>query len=165
MPKQTEKGVNPAEIKKHLEALTGQKIDIPEAQLINLWFPTGVHDFADGVTAWRSIIALFPRRCQDSSLLDASGTSSTDANGKRTFLLSDVICLPQARLLAEPSTVLATPRSTSPFYVTTEHMIVNPNTYNSDVQITVYAWDKGGNAAPNVTFDWRCRVVSLPVIG
>jgi hypothetical protein len=27
------------------------------------------------------------------------------------------------------------------------------------------AWDAKGAAAPNVTFDWRCRVVSNQIIG
>ncbi|HEX5411132.1 MAG TPA: hypothetical protein VFZ27_04655 [Terriglobia bacterium] len=164
MAKESQKNISPKEVKKHLEAAAGREIDIPADRLINLWYPTGVHDYTDGRIAWRSIIALFPPRCDSATLLDASGASTTGADGKRVFKLSDVVCLPPQRLLAEPINLLATPRSASPFYVTTEHQLLNPGDFSSDVQLTVHAWDKNGAAAPNVTFDWRCRVVSLPVI-
>lgn len=164
MAKQSPKNVDPKELKKQLEAATGREINIPADRLINLWYPTGVHDYAQGKIAWKSIIAFFPMHCDDSPLLDASGTSLTGTDGKRTFLLSDVMCLPPQRLLAEPINLLATPRGASPAYVTTDHTMVNPGAYNSDVQITVYSWDKNGAAAANVSFDWRCRVVSWPVI-
>jgi hypothetical protein len=164
MAKHSEKSVDPKELKKQLEAAAGRQLDIPAEKILNLWYPTGVHDYTVGKGAWRSIIALFPIRCTDATLLDASGASATGANGKRTFLLSEVICLPPQRLLAEPVNLLATPRGASPAYVTTEHTLVNAGTFTSDVQITVYAWDKSGAAAPNVSFDWRCRVVSLPFI-
>lgn len=164
MAKNSEKSINPKELKKQLEAIAGRDIDIPADRIISLWYPSSVHDYSQGKTAWRSIFALFPIRCNDSTLLDTSGASGTAADGKRVFLLSDVVCLPSQRLLAEPVNLLVTPRSASPFYLTTQHSLVNPRTYSSDVQIEVYSWDKNGSSAPNVTFDWRCRVVSLPVI-
>lgn len=164
MAKGSQKNIDPKEVNEQVQAATGREIDIPADKLINLWYPTGVHDYTDGRLAWRSIIALFPPRCDSATLLDASGTSVTGADGKRVFLLSDVVCLPPQRLLAEPINLLATPRTASPFYVTTEHSLLNPGTYTSDVQITLFSWDKNGAAAPDVTFDWRCRVVSLPVI-
>jgi hypothetical protein len=46
--------------------------------------------------------------------------------------------------------------------VTTTHALVDNG---NDVQITVFAWNAGGAAAPNVSFDWRCRVVSNQIIG
>jgi hypothetical protein len=39
----------------------------------------------------------------------------------------------------------------------------NPNFFN-DVEITAFAWKPGGEADPNIAFDWRCRVVSNPII-
>ena len=155
------KPANPPNIKKQLETVTGHKIDVSAEELIKvIAYPLGAYDYTDGSAAWRWII--FPRKnCTDVSLLDASGVSSTEADGTRVFLLSDFVCFPQLRSLAEPINVLATARSTSPFFVTTTHTLVNNGT---DVQITVFAWDAKGAAAPNVTFDWRCRVVSIPVI-
>jgi hypothetical protein len=63
--------------------------------------------------------------------------------------------------------VVATARSSNPFFVTaTLTLVKDPNTASSnhDVQITLYAWDAAGNPAPSVSIDWRCRVVSLPII-
>ena len=55
--------------------------------------------------------------------------------------------------------MLVTPRSDSPCYATMEHTLINVNQgLGSDVQITVSVWDATGAPAPNVTFDWRCRV-------
>jgi len=39
----------------------------------------------------------------------------------------------------------------------------NPS-FNNDLQITLFAWDANGAAAPSVSIDWRCRLVSLPII-
>jgi hypothetical protein len=165
MEEQSEKTVDPADVKKQLEAIAGHEIDVSPDQLINLWLPLGALDYTDGTAAWMRII--FPgRTCNSATLIDASGVSSTGSDGKRVFLLGDFVCLPQVRNLGEPINVLATARSTRPFFLTTTHTVVdNPNNPNAnDVQITVFAWDARGTAAPNVTFDWRCRVVSNPVI-
>ena len=156
------KPANPPDIKKQLETLTGHKIDVSTEELIKvIAYPVGAYDYTDhGSAAWRWII--FPgKRCSDATLLDVSGVSVTEADGTRVFLLSDFVCFPQLRSLAEPINVVATARSTTPFFVTTTHALVNNGT---DVQITAFAWDAGGAAAPNVTFDWRCRVVSIPII-
>jgi hypothetical protein len=110
----------------------------------------------------RDYLILPPRKlCTASPLLDASGATTTGAAGNVTFLLSNVICLPPARSLAEPINLLATAHSTTPFYVTTTHTLVS----GTDVQITLFAWDAKGNPAPNVTVHWRCRVVSNQIIG
>jgi len=153
---------DPAEAKKQLEAMVGQEIDIditPEKVGI-FQFPTGAHDVTDGIVASRLI---FPPRkfCTASPLLDASGATTTGTAGNVTFLLSNVICLPQVRSLAEPINLLATAHSTTPFYVTTTHTLVG----GTDVQITLFSWDAKGNPAPNVTVHWRCRVVSNQIIG
>ena len=159
--RKSEKTANSANIKKQLEALTGQKIDFSAEQLIKvLSYPIGAYDYTDGSAAWRWII-LPGKACSDATLLDASGVSFTEADGTRAFLLSDFVCFPQLRSLAEPINVVATARSTTPFFVTTTHALINNGT---DVQITVFAWDAKGAAAPNVTFDWRCRVVSNQII-
>jgi hypothetical protein len=75
--------------------------------------------------------------------------------------LSDVVCLPLVRSLAEPINLLASPHTSSPCYVTTGHSVVAGN----DVQMTVSSWDPAGNPAPGVAVHWRCRVVSNQIIG
>ena len=152
------KPANPPNIKKQLETLTGHKIDVSTEELIKvLAYPLGAYDLTDhGSAAWRWIIFPHSKRCSDATLLDVSGVSGTEADGTRVFLLSDFVCFAPERNLAEPINVVATARSTTPFFVTTTQALVNNGT---DVQITVFAWDAEGAAAPNVTFDWRCRVV------
>jgi hypothetical protein len=159
--KKSEKTANSANIKKQLETLTGHKIDVSAEELIKvIRYPIGAYDYTDGSAAWRWIFFL-DKSCSNARLLDVSGVSSTEANGTRVFLLSDFVCFPlNRRSLAEPINVVATARSTTPFFVTTTHALVNNGT---DVQITVFAWDDKGAAAPNVMFDWRCRVVSILV--
>ena len=152
---------DPAEAKKHLEAMAGQELDITPEQVVSLVFPIGAHDTTDGIVASR-LLVLPPRKlCTASPLLDATGATATGAAGNVTFLLSNVICLPPARSLAEPINVLATAHSTTPFYVTTTHTLLG----GTDVQITLFAWDATGKPAPNVTVHWRCRVVSNQIIG
>jgi hypothetical protein len=160
--RKSQKTANSANIKKELEALTGHKIDFSAEQFVKvLTYPIGAYDYTQGSAAWIRII--FPgKNCSDAILLDVSGTSFTEADGTRVFLLSDFVCFPQVRSLAEPINVVATARSTTPFFVTTTHALVNNGT---DVQITIFAWDAKGAAAPDVTFDWRCRVVSNQIIG
>lgn len=153
-----------AELKKQFEAIAGHEIDISPAQILNLWYPLGANSTNDGSATWRSII--FPgKRCNDVTLLDVDGTNSTGSNGQRTFLLSDMLCW-SVFVFAYPANVVATPRGASPFFVTTTYQTVSgpPGSPNTDLQITVYSWQPGGAAAPNVTFDWRCRVVSVPII-
>ncbi len=166
MAKIPEKTLDPAEVKKQLESIAGHEIDAPAASIINLWYPSGANDYTDGTVAWRSF--LIPgMQCQDTRLLDASGSLSTGSDGKRTFLLSSVICLPAQRSLAEPVNVLATPRSATACFVTTTHTVIksDPNTpFLDDVQITVFAWKPNGEPAAGVEFDWRCRVVSNNII-
>jgi hypothetical protein len=157
-PQQTTQG---AEIKRQLEAITGHEIDVSADMLLKLWYPAGAYNYAEGNATWRSI--LFPgKRCNAATLLDASGVSSTGSDGKRVFLLSDFVCFAQLNALAEPINVVATPRSETPFFLTMTHAL---NNTANDVQITVFAWDSNGTPAPNVIFDWRCRVVSVQIIG
>jgi hypothetical protein len=63
--------------------------------------------------------------------------------------------------------LLATPKTASPCYITLIHQLIkdpnNPNFF-IDVEITAFTWKPGGEADPNIAFDWRCRVVSNPII-
>ena len=156
-----------AEAKKQLEAIAGTGIETE--QLHGFRFPVGAFDYTTGSSSWRSII-VFPQpslTCSDANLLDASGLATTGANGQAVFLLSNFVCLPLVRAFAAPISILATARSSTPFFVTaTLTLVPDPNNAasNNDVEITLYAWDANGKPAPSVSIDWRCRVVSLPII-
>jgi hypothetical protein len=148
---------DPAEVKKQLEALAGQELDITPELAVVLTFPIGAHDITNGIVASRTILS---KSCTSSSLLDASGATFTGPAGNVTFVLSNVICLPPG-FLTEPINLLATAHSSNtPFYVTTFHTLLG-----NDVEITLFAWDPKGNPAPKVQVHWRCRVVWNPIIG
>ena len=154
----------PADVKKQLEAIVGREVHAEAAQLRFLWYPAGAYDYSDGYVALQNAV-LPGLRCNAARLLDVSGASYTGRDGKRVFRLSDFVCLPQHRLLSEPVNVLATARSTSPFFVTTTHSLVDQNDIlRSDVEITVCGWDSNGAAAPDLSFHWRCRVHSATII-
>ena len=153
-----------AELKKQLEALAGHEIDASPQQIIKFRYPVSSSTSADGSTTWRSIF--FPgKSCSDANLLDVDGAGWTGANGQQTFLLSDVLCW-SSFVFAYPANVVATARGGSPFFLTTDYHTVGPapGTLNTDLQITVYAWQPGGAPAPGVSYDWRCSVVSVPII-
>src|SRR5262249_4517767 len=92
--------------------------------------------------------------------------SRTGADGKRSLRLTDFICS-DINSFSEPVFLLATPKTESPCYVTVTNQLLkdpnNPNSFN-DVQINVFTWKPNGTADPNIPFDWRCRVVSNPII-
>jgi hypothetical protein len=164
MDKKSDKNPDVQAIRKHLEEATGQKLDIPDDLIRQFRYPVGAHNYSDGDVLWRSIF--FPgKSCVDSSLLDASGSSTTGSNGSVVVPLSSVLC--EIPTLAAPVNVQATVRGTAPAFLTMTYALVpNPNfpTSFNDVNITVYTWDANGKPAPNVVFDWRCRVVSIPII-
>lgn len=149
-------------VKKQLEALAGRDLSAPAEQLFRLSYPAGAYSYNDGNVCWRTFLPIFPgKSCSEATLLDVSGALSTGANGQLVFPISEVVCFTDAYVLSEPINVVVTPRSASPSFATQTHALV---TNNTDVQITVYTWDANGNPAPNVSFDWRCRVVSEPII-
>jgi hypothetical protein len=156
--------VNHDEVKKQLEALAGRELQVEAAQLRFLRYPAGTYDFGDGSVSSHSIF--FPSmRCDNTRLLDAGGTALTGADGRRVFRLSQFVCLPQHRLLIAPVNLLATPSASDPFYVTTAHTLIDSNDLlKSDVEITVFGWDRQGNPAPNLAIHWRCRVQSAIII-
>jgi hypothetical protein len=161
MNQKSEKSPRPEDIKKQLEAITGHDLRVPPDQLIKLFYAASTYSYSDGNTCWRGIFFPF-KSCVGATLLDVSGAGFTDTNGQSVFLLSDFVCFAQVNQLADPINVVATPRTTSPLFLTETHTLFNNN---SDVQISVFTWDANGKPAPSVTFDWRCRVVSVPIIG
>jgi hypothetical protein len=144
------------DLKKQLEAISGQKTDASPEQLFPLFFRVSLSTAEDGTVMSRSI--LFPSKsCVQASglpasLLDVSSRSSTGDDGKRVFLLSDFICS-TINSFAEPVSVVVA-------------LVANPSAPGSfsDLQITVFTWKPDGTAAPNVGFDWRCRLLSFQII-
>jgi len=163
MEKKSEKSPTPAEVKKQLEALTGKDLNVPEELFLKLWYPAGTYSYNEGFACWRNFFLPFPGRksCSEATLLDVSGASSTAADGRLIFQISQFVCFPQVHALAEPISVVATPRASGAFFLTQTHALVNNDT---DIEISVYTWDAAGNAAPNIAFDWRCRAVNVPII-
>jgi hypothetical protein len=154
-----------ADTKKHLEAILGHKLSDDEVQLIQFLFPVASRTFTvdeNTFTTLRNFLIPRPNQCRPARLMDISGLATTDNNGKRVFLLSEFLCFssPGSIHFQQPINVVATPRSTTPSFLTVIHSLVNTGPLNAatDVEITVFTWDANGAAAPNVTFDWRCRV-------
>lgn len=151
------------DLKKDLEAALGDKIAV-DVQRLNLWSPVGSFFFAnDGKTTWQNLIVAFPKQCYDTPLLEASGSARTGSDGKITFRLSYFVCFGSGSgySLAAPVNVVATPQTPDPVFLTAEHTLVDNAT---DVEIKVSTWDANGAAAPDIFFDFRCRVVYSVVV-
>jgi hypothetical protein len=94
----------------------------------------------------------------DGVILEVSGFAVTGADGMASFLLSDFHCdLPVST--ERPVNLVATPRSRTPVFLTSEPSIVP-----GDVQITVRAWNVSGVPAAGIAFDWRCRIPLRPTL-
>jgi hypothetical protein len=157
--------MNIAELQKQLESITGQKIEASPEQIRSLFMPLGNYNYEDGSAVWKSFIIFPGKHCSPATLLDVGATSGTDASGKQTLLLSNVICLPQVRSLGEPVNIVATARGEKPCFVTVNHQLVFTSGIATDLQMTFFTWAPGGGAAGNVAFDWRARLVSFQIIG
>jgi hypothetical protein len=154
-----------AQLKRQLGELTGQELDLTEAQIINLFTAIGARTDSDGLVTYRHII--LPRKfCSDARLMDVTGQSVTAGTGAVTFLLSSFICATQLSVLP-PVNLVATPVSGRPVYVTTQYKLVpNPAVPGAftDLEITLMAWSPGGSPEPEVVIDWRCRLVEVDII-
>lgn len=97
--------------------------------------------------------------CIIGKCVDVSGGSRTGRNGRKTWRLSDVVCLPISESkrvgIAGPISFVATPVGDKPILLTTK---VTIQTSPQDLIVEVYTWDLRGNPAPCVPFGWRCRV-------
>jgi len=149
------------EIKKeHVEGILGEQIGAEAFPLIQLFQDVAISTETPSRTTQQSLIIFRPNRCIDSRVIDVSGFAQTQANGQRVFRLSSFLC-PAGEIFSFPINVLATPISQKPFFLTVMQSLVNNGT---DVEITVFSWDANGAAAPNITFNWRCRVEHPHVI-
>lgn len=151
------------ELKAHLEAIVGRKINLPIVPILpaNLFYLLGAFDNITGNTSWKNLLYDDSTHISPAALIDVSGIYSTDSTGKGVFRLATFVGGELAP--AEPINIVATAQGTVPLFLTVEYIIVNAGTPNNpvDIEVTVYAWDSNGNPAPNAIFDWRCRYVSI----
>jgi len=149
-----------ADMKSQLEAIVGEKLTDEAAALIRLVQTVASTTVSNGSTTERSLIIARPNRCHDCRLLDVGGVASTDSNGKRILLLKSFMC-PVDELFTHPIIVVATPLSDSPRYITVLHSLLNNG---ADVEMRFATWDATGAPAPNVAFNFRCRVELTQII-
>jgi hypothetical protein len=158
-----------AELRQHLESISGQQIEASEEQLFRLFFRVSLSSSEDGTIMSRSIFG--GKSCTQASalgasFLDVSSSSFTEASGQRSFLLTDFICS-TVNSFDEPVSLVVTPNTRTPCYATMTHTLVpNPGAPGSfnDLQILVSTWSANGQPAPNISFDWRCRLLSFQII-
>jgi hypothetical protein len=155
-----------AEVKQQLEAVAGHAIDGTPDQLLKAWYPAGAVLYPRGGPADPDPSYVLSRNilspgsfCTQNGLLDASGASTTGSDGRRAFRLSEFACYLSGYRLLDPVNFVATPRASTPSFVTFTSTLITQGE-NFDVSITVFTWNADGAAAPNVDFDWRCRVVA-----
>lgn len=160
-----------AELRKQLESISGQQVDASEEQLLQLFYRVSLYNYEDGTIMSASPFHPGKSCTQASTLpasfLDVSSSSSTDASGRRAFLLTDFMCS-TVNSFGAPVSLEVTPFARTPCYATMTHTLVpNPSAPGSfnDLQIVVFTWGANGQAAPNISFDWRCRLLSFQIIG
>jgi len=168
------------DLKKQLEAIVGYNLNTEALQFINLIQSVASSTITlDGSITQRSLFFPRPNECRSSRLLDVSGFATSGSNGKILFRLNSFLCPfggvlpptldptlpptlpPPPPKYSQPINVVATPLSSTPCFLTLVHSLVDNG---ADVEIKVSTWDANGVAAPNVSFDWRCRVPLLDII-
>jgi len=148
-----------SETKKQIEAILGHEIGDEAVQLFQFVHSVALSTTSSGETTRSHDLAAFPNTCYGNNVLDVSGLATTASNGQSVFRLTRFLCRDELRI-SQPVNVIATPFSSKPCFLTMTHSLLNNGT---DLEIKVFAWDANGAAAPNVTFNWRCRV-ELPII-
>jgi hypothetical protein len=147
------------DIKRALDELLGEELSADQLQNIQLFLKVATWNrIEDGRVTKTSPI--LPRKfCEAEKLLEVSGVAATGANGKVRFRLKDFICL-DLLTFDYPINVVATPLASRPVFLTVKHSLVMnaANTLGEDVAIEVFTWDANGAAAPQIAFNWRCRV-------
>jgi hypothetical protein len=161
---------NIAELRKHLASIAGREINASDEQLLQLFFRVSLYSYEDGTIMSRPI-TYFGQSCAQAStiqasFLDVSSSSSTNNSGRSEFLLTDFICSTE-NIFAAPVSLVVTPYTRTACYATMTHTLVpepNSSLYN-DLQIVVSTWSAQGQPAPGISFDWRCRLLSLTLVG
>lgn len=161
---QSKKVAESPNVKAHLEAIKGNKIDFPRVKshlfyLLGATVQTiGGADYPCGIVTYTSVLS-YARYENLAPSLDVSGVSSTGSDGKSVFPITGFLPSYKLQRVAEPVSMIATPRGSLPLFLTAEYtFVIDPAaSHASDIEITVYAWDSNGNPVPDIAFDWRCR--------
>lgn len=159
--------IKESELKKRTEEVFGEELAQNALERIRWVFPVAAYNFITERAFVTSRNVLLPGKfCNPHPLFDIGGVAATGSNGKRVFRLSEFACFDSwqgAQTIAfdHPINVVVTPLSSEPLFVTAGHSLLADS---KDVEITVFAWDGHGNAAPNIGFDWRCRVPYSEII-
>lgn len=155
--------VTTRELKDKLEAAVGQELAVDAvAHLGFTRTPVGLYDITStpegsSFVTSRGLIRVLPKICVATRILDVSGWGIMGSDGQRTFRLSEFFCYTATLgvTLEAPINVIATPNTRVPCFLTSQYSLVDDH---KDVEITLSAWDPNGAAAPDISFDWRCRV-------
>jgi hypothetical protein len=149
------------DLMKKAEEVFGRELAAEALDRIRLTIRISSYNYiTDNVYVASTNIILPGKWCNYNPVFEIGGVAATRSDGKRVFRLREFSCIGQITF-DHPVNVVATPLSSQPFFLTVIHALVLPDPNNSnlnDVEITVFAWDANGNAAPNIAFDWRCRV-------
>jgi hypothetical protein len=150
------------DIKKALESIVGYELREEELQRFQFFQRVATWDQTDrpgfGFVTSRHIL-INRKFCHELPLLDVSGGGVTGNGGKMQLRLTDFICL--SRISMEtPINLIATPLTERPVFLTVlQSLMMDPtNTFGVDVNMVFFTWEAGGAPAPNVPFNWRCRV-------
>lgn len=150
-----------ADLKKKAEEVFGKELAADILERIRWTIRISSYNFITDKAYVASTNIILPGKwCNYNPVFDIGGYAATGSDGKRVFRLREFSCIEQITF-DYPVNVVATPLSSQPFFLTLKHALV-PFKLGlldlNDVEITVFAWDAKGNAAPNIAFDWRCRV-------
>jgi hypothetical protein len=147
------------DVKAHLEAI--KRVNVG-TRPINLFYLSGAVVQAAGINevtsviTYRELVIGQPMFETLAPSLDVSGVEATGGGGKSIFNVMMFVPY-KLKNLAQPVHIVATPHGSVPSFLTVEHTLVG-DSEAGDIEITVYAWDHNGNPAPDVLFDWRCRL-------
>jgi hypothetical protein len=150
------------DLKKHFEAILGAEIelDFPGEILLRESVATYT-EVSDGRLTSREIgtTGNSTKACARARILDVSGRARTSDDGTAELMLSDFFC--GSRDFTAPAVFVATPRAQSPVFVTAQASLTGDR---KDVRIKIATWKVSGSPAPNLSFNWMCRVPTIIVV-
>ena len=147
------------DFRKDLDALLKKQFTTEELKSLQLFFKVASWNRIEDGNVTTTSILTSRKFCESQKLLDVSGYTSTGTSGTAQFRLTQFICFNPASF-GYPINVVATPLASKPVFLTIQRsLVMDPtNTFGIDVEFQVFTWNANGAAAPNITFDWRCRV-------
>ncbi len=99
--------------------------------------------------------------CEKLDILLVNAKGKTGRDGTVELLLHHFHCIKLVDDVFElPAIVVATPLIQSPVFITARASLT---ANKKDVKIKVSSWDVNGSPAPNVVFNWMCRVPYIKV--